>query len=390
MNSSLEGLKVIDFTQVIMGPSCTAQLADHGAEVIKIERPEYGELTRQFGPFKDGESLPYESYNRNKKSIAVNLKSKEGKKIIYKLASKSDVIVNNFRPGVMDSLGFSYEDLYKINKKIIYACGSGFGLSGPLKEKMGHESVAEALGGFLGKNGEKGRKPRRAPGAVADASTGLHLTVGILLALNARHKTGEGQVVDVSLLDSMMWMQGWEVSSASNLDQVTFNPDPLDSGVYETSDGLIVMSGLFISNPLKNISEVIGVEDLSKDERFKSMDDIAKNASDLLEIIQNKIIKKDSEYWVTEFEKSNIICSKILGMEEAINQPQIKHNKIIVEIKKKNIKRNIVGVPVRLSKTPGSIRTFPPKLGENTEEVLLSLGYKSTEISDFKNKKVVE
>ena len=228
MNSSLEGLKVIDFTQVIMGPSCTAQLADHGAEVIKIERPEYGELTRQFGPFKDGESLPYESYNRNKKSIAVNLKSKEGKKIIYKLASKSDVIVNNFRPGVMDSLGFSYEDLYKINKKIIYACGSGFGLSGPLKEKMGHESVAEALGGFLGKNGEKGRKPRRAPGAVADASTGLHLTVGILLALNARHKTGEGQVVDVSLLDSMMWMQGWEVSSASNLDQVTFNPDPLD------------------------------------------------------------------------------------------------------------------------------------------------------------------
>jgi crotonobetainyl-CoA:carnitine CoA-transferase CaiB-like acyl-CoA transferase len=390
MNSSLEGLKVIDFTQVIMGPSCTAQLADHGAEVIKIERPEYGELTRQFGPFKDGESLPYESYNRNKKSIAVNLKSKEGKKIIYKLASKSDVIVNNFRPGVMDSLGFSYEDLYKINKKIIYACGSGFGLSGPLKEKMGHESVAEALGGFLGKNGEKGRKPRRAPGAVADASTGLHLTVGILLALNARHKTGEGQVVDVSLLDSMMWMQGWEVSSASNLDQVTFNPDPLDSGVYETSDGLIVMSGLFISNPLKNISEVIGVEDLSKDERFKSMDDIAKNASDLLEIIQNKIIKKDSEYWVNEFEKSNIICSKILGMEEAINQPQIKHNKIIVEIKKKNIKRNIVGVPVRLSKTPGSIRTFPPKLGENTEEVLLSLGYKSTEISDFKNKKVVE
>jgi crotonobetainyl-CoA:carnitine CoA-transferase CaiB-like acyl-CoA transferase len=390
MNSSLEGLKVIDFTQVIMGPSCTAQLADHGAEVIKIERPEYGELTRQFGPFKDGESLPYESYNRNKKSIAVNLKSKEGKKIIYKLASKSDVIVNNFRPGVMDSLGFSYEDLYKINKKIIYACGSGFGLSGPLKEKMGHESVAEALGGFLGKNGEKGRKPRRAPGAVADASTGLHLTVGILLALNARHKTGEGQVVDVSLLDSMMWMQGWEVSSASNLDQVTFNPDPLDSGVYETGDGLIVMSGLFISNPLKNISEVIGVEDLSKDERFKSMDDIAKNASDLLEIIQNKIIKKDSEYWVTEFEKSNIICSKILGMEEAINQPQIKHNKIIVEIKKKNIKRNIVGVPVRLSKTPGSIRTFPPKLGENTEEVLLSLGYKSTEISDFKNKKVVE
>jgi len=391
MNSSLEGIKVIDLTQVIMGPSCTAQLADHGAEVIKIERPEYGELSRQFGPFKDGESLSYECYNRNKKSIAINLKSEEGKKIIYKLVSESDVIVNNFRPGVMDSLGLSYEDLSKINKEIIYACGTGFGLSGPLKGIMGHESVAEALGGFLGRNGEPGRKPRRAPAAVADASTGLHLTVGILLALNARHKTGEGQIVDVSLLDSVMWMQGWEVSTVTNLDEaIASDSNPLDSGVYEASDGLIVMSGLFIPNPLKNISEVIEVEDLSEDKRFKSMEDIAKNASDLLEIIQNKIIKKTSEHWVKEFEKANIICSKILGMKEAINQPQIKHNKTIVEIKKKDAKRNIVGVPVRLSKTPGAVRTFPPKLGENTEEILLSLGYKSSEIVALKNNKAVE
>jgi hypothetical protein len=172
-------------------------------------------------------------------------------------------------------------DLSKINKEIIYACGTGFGLSGPLKEIMGHESVAEALGGFLGRNGEPGRKPRRAPAAVADASTGLHLTVGILLALNARHRTGEGQIVDVSLLDSVMWMQGWEVSTVSNLDKaIESDSNPLDSGVYEASDGLIVMSGLFIPNPLKNISEVIGVEDLSEDKRFKSMEDIAKNASE--------------------------------------------------------------------------------------------------------------
>jgi formyl-CoA transferase len=391
MNSSLEGIKVIDLTQVIMGPSCTAQLADHGAEVIKIERPEYGELSRQFGPFKDGESLPYECYNRNKKSIAINLKSEEGKKIIYKLVSESDVIVNNFRPGVMKSLGLAYEDLYKINKRIIYACGTGFGLSGPLLEKMGHESVAEALGGFLGRNGEPGRKPRRAPAAIADASTGLHLTVGILLALNARHKTGEGQIVDVSLLDSVMWMQGWEVSTVTNLDSdIESDSNPLDSGVYEASDGLIVMSGLFIPNPLKNISEVIGVEDLSKDERFKSMEDIIKNSNDLVKIIQNEIIKKPSEYWVEEFEKASIICSKILGMKEAINQPQIKYNKTIVEVEKKNTKRKIIGVPVRLSKTPGSVRTFPPKLGENTEEILFSLGYKSSEIESLKNNKDVE
>ena len=391
MNSSLEGIKVIDLTQVIMGPSCTAQLADHGAEVIKIERPEYGDLTRQFGPFKDGESLPYESYNRNKKSIAINLKSEEGKKIIYKLVSESDVIVNNFRPGVMKSLGLSYESLSKINKAIIYACGTGFGLSGPLLKKMGHESVAEALGGFMGRNAEPGRKPRRAPAAVADASTGLHLTVGILLALNARHRTGEGQIVDATLLDSMMWMQAWEVSSISNLDSyIESDSNPLDSGVYEASDGLIVMSGLFIPNPLKNISEVIGVKDLSKDKRFKSMKDIINNSNDLVEIIQNKIIKKPSEYWEEEFEKANIICSKILKMKDAINQPQIEHNKTIVEIKNKDTKRKIVGVPVRLSKTPGSVKTFPPKLGENTEEILLDLGYKSQEIQTLKNNKIVE
>jgi len=291
----------------------------------------------------------------------------------------------------MDSLGLSYENLSKINKEIIYACGTGFGLSGPLKQIMGHESVAEALGGLLGRNGEKGRKPRRVPAAVADASTGLHLTVGILLALNARHRTGEGQIVDVSLLDSVMWMQGWEISSIANLDaEKEFGADPLDSGVYEASDGLIVMSGLFMPNPLKTISEVIGVEDLSKDKRFKSMKDIINNSIALIEVIQNEIIKNPSKYWVEEFEKANIICSKILGMKEAINQPQIKHNKIIVEIEKNNIKRNIVGVPVRLSRTPGSVKTFPPKLGENTEEILLDLGYKSSEIETLKNNKVIE
>ena len=167
---------------------------------------------------------------------------------------------------------------------------------------MGHESVAEALGGFMGRNAEPGRKPRRAPAAVADASTGLHLTVGILLALNARHRTGEGQIVDATLLDSMMWMQAWEVSSISNIDYyIESDSNPLDSGVYEASDGLIVMSGLFIPNPLKNISEVIGVKDLSKDKRFKSMKDIINNSNDLVKIIQNKIIKYTSEYWVEKF-----------------------------------------------------------------------------------------
>ncbi|MCL0031555.1 CoA transferase [Dehalococcoidia bacterium] len=391
LNFALEGIKVIDLTQVIMGPSCTAQLADHGAEVIKIEKPNYGDLSRQFAPYKDGESLPYQAFNRNKKSIAIDLKNPIGLRILHELIKVSDVIVNNFRPGVMDSLGLSYESARSINKGIIYACGTGFGLSGPLEKKMGHESVAQALGGLLEKNSSDGDLPFRIPASVADTATGHLLTVGILLALNARHLTNEGQMVDVSLLDSVIWMQGWDVSGMANAsDEHSYRTNPLDSGVYKTKDGMIIITGLFRSNPLRTISEVIGVKDLSQNERFKNVEAMSINASELISIIQAEIQKKPSQYWEDEFEKVDIICAKILNLQDAINQSQISHNNMLVELKNENKKTKVIGIPTRLSETPGKIRTYPPSIGQHTDEVLLSLGISDQEIQNYREKKIIE
>ena len=391
MNFALDGIRVIDLTQVIMGPSSTAQLADHGAEVIKIERPNFGDLSRQFAPYKDGESLSYQVFNRNKKSIAIDLKNPDGLKILFNLIKVSDVIVNNFRPGVMDSLGLSYESVRKINKRIIYACGSGFGLSGPLEKKMGHESVAQALGGLLEKNSSDGELPFRIPASVADTSTGHLLTIGILLALNARHMTNLGQMVDVSLLDSVLWMQGWEVSAVANASgKMRHSSNPLDSGVYKTSDGMVIITGLFRSEPLKVISEVIGVEDLSKNEKFKDFESMSLNGSELISIIQTEIKKKSSQYWVDEFEKVDIICAKILSLEEAINQPQVLTNEMLVKIKNNGNKRRMLGIPTRLSETPGEIRLYPPSIGEHTDEILSDLGLSDQEIKNFRNKKIIE
>ena len=391
MKFALEGIRIIDLTQVIMGPSSTAQLADHGAEVIKIERPKFGDLSRQFETFKDGESLSYQVFNRNKKSIAIDLKNPDGLKILFNLIKVSDVIVNNFRPGVMDSLGLSYESVRKINKRIIYACGSGFGLSGPLEKKMGHESVAQALGGLLEKNSSEGELPFRIPASVADTSTGHLLTIGILLALNARHMTNLGQMVDVSLLDSVLWMQGWEVSAVANASGKTrHTSNPLDSGVYKTSDGMVIITGLFRSEPLKAISEVIEVEDLSNNEKFKDFESMSLNASELISIIQTKIKKRPSQYWVDEFEKVDIICAKILSLEEAINQPQVLTNDMLVKIENNTNKIKMLGIPTRLSETPGEIRLFPPSIGEHTDEILTDLGLSDEEIKDFRKKKIIE
>ena len=195
MNGALSGLRVLDFTQVILGPSCTAVLADHGADVIKVERPGSGDLSRAFGPFKNGASLSYGTLNRNKRSIAINLKNNAGRDLIYRMVAAADVVINNFRPGVMEGLGLGYEDLKKHNPRIIYATGTGFGASGPLADsrKAGHDTMAQALTGAMSTNAGADGTPRRIPLPVADMTAGNLLVQGILMALLARQKRERGR-----------------------------------------------------------------------------------------------------------------------------------------------------------------------------------------------------
>ncbi len=383
---ALAGIRVLDFTQVIFGPSCTAILADHDAEVIKVERPGPGDLSRAFAPFIDGRSLSYSSLNRNKKSIAVDLKSQAGLEIVHRLMPGVDVVVNNFRPGVMESLGLGYEDFQSVNPRIIYASGTGFGTTGPLAEqrKAGQDAVAQALSGAMAANTDPDGAPRKIPIAVADITGGNLLAQGVLAALIARERTGEGQFVEVSLLDALMWMQAWQTTGAANVppddDQPREGDNPLDGGVYRTKDAFILVTGVFGPNPLADVCAGLGIPDLSQDERFASVRAMIANAAELRARLQERIAQKTTAEWIEILEAADVLCAPVLSIDEAVQSPQILHNRMVVAPSGSPDGFRYVGVPVRLSGTPGEVRTEAPRLGEHTVEILEGLGYAAGEI----------
>lgn len=385
-SGSLSNIKVLDFTQVIMGPAATAVLADHGADVIKVERPGVGELARVFGPFKDGMGLSYASLNRNKRSLAVNLKSKGGLDLILRLVDQSDVVVNNFRPGVMESLGLGYAELKARNPRIIYATGTGFGTSGPMAEarKPGHETVADALSGAMYNNADHNGVPRKLPVPVADMTAGNLLVQGILMALLARQSTGEGQIVEVSLLDAMMWMQAWQVAGAANSLPVgtpMHGSNPLDGGIYSTKTDYIVVTALFKANPLANLCEALEIDDLSTDERFDSEENLSHHAAELHDLLQARIIEKSAQTWVPILESFDVITAPILDSKTALDQPQVAHNEMIVDTTlRSGAMHKHVGVPVKMGASPGSVRRGAPEVGEDTVEILIELGLDQAEI----------
>ncbi|MGH2405012.1 MAG: CaiB/BaiF CoA transferase family protein, partial [bacterium] len=303
MGGALEGLRVLDFSHAILGPSCTAILADHGADVIKVERPGQGEVTRAFGPFFDGESLPYVALNRNKRSLAVDLKTPEGREIILRLVPSMDVLVSNFRPGVLESLGLGYEELCRGNPRLVYAVGSGYGQGGPYAErrKAGHETMAQALSGVAQANADRAGVPRPVPVPIADISGGNLLVQGILLALLARERTGRGQRVEVALLDGMLWLLGWFVArptDPANSIGPRAERDPLSGGVYHTQDGHVVITHVFRPNPLRELCAALAIDDLSPDPRFASAAAMADHADELQTILQARLLEKTSAEWV--------------------------------------------------------------------------------------------
>ena len=386
---ALNGIRIVDFTQVIFGPSCTAQLADHGAEVIKIERPGAGDLSRQFGPYVDGESMPYASINRNKKSLAINLKAPEGLEAVFKLIDSADVIVSNFRQGVMDSLGLGWDEVHARNPRVIYASGSGYGPDGPIgsTRKMGHDSMAQAMTGVMHANADSNGVPRRVPLAIADISAGSLLMEGILLALIERGISGVGQKVEVALIDAVLWMEAWGIATVANsTSEADHLGNPLDGGVYLAADGYMVLTGLFKPNPLQSICEVLEIEDLSTNQRFSTVDLMTENAPELEAIIQAEIEKHPSDYWVPKFDAVDILCMPVMSLDQTIEQPQVIHNEMVVEVagngQSKKVQRH-VGIPVKLGSTPGEITSAAPGVGDNSREILASVGFFDKEINEM-------
>jgi CoA:oxalate CoA-transferase len=391
----LENVRVLDLTNVLSGPFATMHLALLGAEVIKIENPDGGDLARKLGSVnplnKQLMGTSFLAQNANKKSLTLNLKFEEGKEIFRKLLETADVVVENFRPGVMAKLGFSYEKICPLNPKIIYCAISGFGQTGPDAFKPAYDQIIQGLAGVMAVNGDERLNPLRAGFPVCDTVGGLNAAFAIMAALYYREHTGEGQFIDIAMLDSIMPLMGWV---AANLliggqqpvlmgnDNFTAAP----SGSFRTQDGYVNIA----ANQQKqweDLAEALGVPELKTDPRFQERDTRKANRKQLTPLLEDKLVQKSTVHWVDALNEKGIPTGDIYGLEKALLQPQSEHRQVIATVKEPGIGDiKLFNLTAKFSKTPAGIDAPPPRLSANTEEILKGLGYGQNDISALKAK----
>ena len=383
----LSGIKVLDFTQVMMGPCCTQLLADYGADVIKIERPGVGDLSRtSLADDPDGLNNPvFRSLNRNKRSITIDTRGEAGKALIYDLVKTADVVVNNFRAGVMDRMGFGYDRLRTINPRIICAFGSGFGQTGPLAHKGGQDILAQATSGVMARKPDPSLPTTLYSTALADYSAGMHMVQGILLALMQREKTGVGQSLSVSLYDSMLHMQMQEASMwLARKKELNWGAFPL-TGVFQTTDGALVIVGAFKQNPLQDICKALGLPDLSADPNYATFAKQAENKAELHKLFRSKLSTNTTAYWLARLEEQDLLCAPVQTLGEALESEQTMANKMVIELNS----MKLVNSPIAMGEGAFRLRHAPPTLNEHGNEVLNELGYPADKIAELRKAKVV-
>ncbi len=394
----LENVRVIDLTNVLSGPFCTLHLSLLGAEVIKIENPDGGDLARKLGNVpklnKELMGTSFLAQNANKKSLTLNLKFEEGKEIFRKLLKSADVVVENFRPGVMKRLGFAYEDICKVNPKIVYCAISGFGQTGPDAFKPAYDQIIQGLSGSMDVNGDERLHPLRAGFPVCDTVGGLTAAFAVMGALYYREKTGEGQFIDIALLDAIMPLMGWV---AANLLIGGQPPIPMGndnftaapSGVFRTKDGFINIA----ANQQKqweDLADTVGLPELKTDPRFQERDTRKANRKLLTPILEEKLTLETTSHWVDILNEKGIPSGDILSLEKALNGEQVKHRQTIQTVKEPQIGEiKIFNLPSKFSKTPASIDAPPPRLSAHTEAILTELGYSKDDMKALKEKLVI-
>ncbi|HPS64795.1 MAG TPA: CaiB/BaiF CoA-transferase family protein [Ignavibacteria bacterium] len=395
---ALSGLKVLDLTNVLSGPFATLHLALCGAEVIKVETPGSGDLARKLGNVPDlNKKLMGTSFlaqNSNKKSLTLNLKTAEGKEIFKKLAKKADVVVENFRPGVMERLGLSYKVISEINPGIIYCAISGFGQTGPDAFKPAYDQIIQGLSGVMAINGDETLNPLRSGFPVCDTVGGLNAAFAILAALYYREKSGQGQFIDISMLDSIMPLMGWV---AANLliggkhpvlmgnDNFTAAP----SGTFATKDGNINIAANK-QEQWEDMCDVLGVPELKEDARFKERDTRKANRKALTPLLEAKLKEKDTAYWAETLNKKGIPSGEILSLADALAQPQVAYRNAIADVETPTVGNiKVFNLTAKFDKTDGNVDTPPPTLSQHTNEILTKLGYTADDIKKFKENNII-
>ena len=377
----LDGVRVIDLTQVFMGPSATQTLADLGADVIKVEKPGSGDLSRwSIEPDPAGaDNCFFCAVNRNKRSVALDLSRPEGQAVLHDLVRSADVIVNNFRVGVMERLNLGYESLSAINPRIIYASGTGYGRSGPYAHKGGQDVLTQAMAGTMARRADPSVPLSVYASSHCDYAAGMHLVQGILATLLQRERTGRGGTVDASLYDSTLAMQMTEAAGVFRLgEELNWARMPL-LGAFETQDGAVVMVGAFKENPLRHICAALEIDDLS--DRYPSLEVQRQHRDELQRTFRERFASNSSAYWIERLEAEDILCAPVRGLAEALKDPQTEHNDMIAEFEHPvGGTMRVLASPVHLSEAPFAVRIVPPALGQHTDEVLREIGYEGPRI----------
>jgi len=393
-NLALEGIRVLDMTQFLAGPYCGMTLADMGAEVIKIENPPVGDFVRTSTPHIQGVSMYFNNMNRNKKSVTINMKSPEGKKLFAKLIQSADVLVENNRPGVMDRLGFGYEDCHKINPRLIYASISGFGQTGPNKSYPGYDLIAQAYAGAMSITGMPGSIPLKSGIPIADVLGGMNAAIGILGALQYRERTGMGQQIDVALIDSivsslitntMPYIVTNKMPGRSG--NRYFNAYPYDS-FSASDDEYVIACGTdphFVA-----LANVMGMPELLTDERFADFFARRENAAQLKAIIDHWSSTRTAKECVELIRKAEIPVSEIHDFERVVQDKHILARGMFVDIEDPVAGPvKLTGCPIKMSETPTEIRHTAPSLGQHNVEIFAEFGYDQSAVEKLKQEKAI-
>jgi crotonobetainyl-CoA:carnitine CoA-transferase CaiB-like acyl-CoA transferase len=391
----LHGLTILDLTRVLSGPYCTMLLADMGARVIKIEQPGRGDDTRAWGPpFVGTESAYFLSTNRNKESVTLDFKSREGRDILERLIARSDVLVENFRPGTLARAGFGYESVADRHPRLVYCSISGFGQTGPRRDQPGYDAVMQAEGGLMSVTGEADGPAYRLGVAIADLVAGLLAAQGITLALFARERTGHGQQVDISMLDGVVSLLSYHAST-----YLTTGAGSRRSGnrhatiapydTFPAADGEFFLA-VGNDEQFARFCGVAGTTALTDEPRFATNPARVVNATALRDLLVPVLRTRSRQQWIESLTAAGVPCGAVREVPEVLSDPQVLERRMIEAVEHATLGQlKVLGIPIKLSDTPGTVRTAPPTLGQHTEQVLRELAFSTDAIDELRRRKIV-
>ena len=394
MASALEHIKIVDLTRTLAGPFCTMMLGDMGADIIKIEEPERGDETRGWTPFWNGESTQFVSFNRNKRSLSVNLKEPEGIQVVQSLARDADVMIESFRAGALDRMGLGYDAIKDLNPDIIYCSISGYGRTGPLAEKPGYDLLIQAYSGLMNLTGDPEGMPMRVGFSLVDLFTGMMAYGSIMTALYHREQTGQGQWVEAALLDGQVSALSYHAAAylATQVEPRRMgsgHPSLVPYQSFPAADGFFIV-GVANQGLWQRFCNALERPDLMEDPRFVTNDDRVAHRAECIEALSEIFQAKPAAHWVELISDAGVPCGPINRVSEVVQDPQVLARSMMVDIPHPKVPDlRVTGSPLKLSETPPSVRHHPPLLGQHNEEVLLELGYDAEKIARLREKGVI-